>query len=119
MDILTPEIAFTNYDAEVNSSRKPLQKTVDLRASYRFGLGSFYYQVFVKIYNLFDSLNERYVFDDTGRATYTFANRGTEETDKFKSHYGEPGVHTYDEYNIRPQYYRAPREVRIGFSVEF
>lgn len=115
----TPDVAMSLYDAEVNSDRKPTQSSVDLRASYRFYFSSVGYEVFIKVYNLFDTLNERYVFDDTGRATYTFANRGIQETDKFKGHYGEPGVHTWDEYNIRPDYYRAPREVRLGFSVEF
>jgi outer membrane receptor protein involved in Fe transport len=115
----TPDVAQSLYDADVNSDRKPTTSNVDLRASYRFTIGRITYEVFAKVYNLFDTLNERYVFDDTGRASYTFANRGIQETDKLKSRYGQPGVHTWDEYNIRPQYYRAPRELRLGFSVEF
>ena len=115
----TPDVALSLYDARVNSDRKPTQKTVDMRASYRFPLAGTFTEFFIKVYNLFDSLNERYVFDDTGRATYTFANRVTDETPAFISHYGEPGVHTYDEYNIRPDYYSAPREIQIGFSVEY
>ncbi len=65
----TPIIANSNYDAEVNSSRKPTQKTVDLFTSYRFEVGGVGYQLFAKVYNLFDTLNERFVYDDTGRAT--------------------------------------------------
>ena len=77
------------------------------------------YNIFFKIYNLFDSLNERYVFDDTGRATYTFYNRVSQEPESFTNHYGEPGVHTYNEYNVRPQYYTTPRTVLLGLSLEF
>jgi outer membrane receptor for ferrienterochelin and colicin len=115
----TPEIFNSNYDSRPNSSRKPTTRTVDLKTSYRFPMYGTYLQFFVKVYNLFDTLNERYVFDDTGTAEYTFANRIINEPQSFKKHYGEPGVHTYDEYNIRPGYYRSPREVRIGFSIEF
>ncbi|GIR57413.1 MAG: hypothetical protein CM15mP64_8250 [Candidatus Neomarinimicrobiota bacterium] len=37
-------------------------------------------------------------FTDTGRSEYTFINRSLQETDGFKAHYGEPGVHTWEEY---------------------
>jgi len=115
----SPQIAFTTYVTEENSDRKPTQKTVDLRAGYRFYTSAVNYEIFIKIYNLFDTLNERYVFDDTGRATYTYANRIVNEPESFIKHYGEPGVHSYDEYNIRPNYYRSPREIRFGLSVQF
>ncbi len=115
----TPEFFGSNYDSESNSDRKPTQKGIDIRASYNLDLGGYQYQLFVKVYNLFDTLNERYVYDDTGRASYTYANQSVDEPESFKKHYGEAGVHTYDEYNIRPQYYRSPREVRVGISVDF
>jgi len=115
----TPLLFETNYDAEPNQDRKPWQKNVDLKVSYRFPMGKSHIMFFMKIYNVFDTLNERYVFDDTGRASYTFVNRDINEPESFKEHYGEPGVHTYDEYNVRPQYYRAPRSVRLGFSFEY
>ncbi len=115
----TPYIPTSNYDSKPNSDRKPVQKTVDLQAGYRFAFSNVHYRFFVKVYNLFDALNERYVFNDTGRASYTFANRSASETEAFTKHYGEPGVHTYNEYNIRPDYYRSPRQVRVGLSLEF
>jgi hypothetical protein len=114
-----PDFFDTNYDAFSNSDRKPTQKGVDLRVSYDFAIADYNYQLFLKVYNLFDTLNERYVFDDTGRSSYTFAYKSVQEPESFRKHYGEPGVHTYDEYNIRPAYYRAPREVRFGVSVNF
>ena len=115
----TPLLFNTNYDALPNQDRKPWQKNVDFKVSYRFAVGKAYMMFFLKVYNLFDTLNERYVFNDTGRASYTFRDRAINEPESFKKHYGEPGVHTYDEYNIRPQYYTAPRQVRIGVTFEF
>ncbi len=108
-----------NYDVLPNSDRKPTQKNVDLQTSYRFGIGDFHMTLFAKVYNLFDTLNERYVYNDTGRATYTFANRTQQETDTLIKHYGEPGVHEWKDYVNRPDFYTAPREVRLGLTVEF
>lgn len=115
----SPQLAFSLYDAEPNSDEKPLQGTLDLLASYRIPTKSVTYNIFLKVYNLIDTLNERYVFDDTGRASYTFYNRVTDEPESFKNHYGEPGVHTYNEYNIRPNYYSSPRTLLLGLSLEF
>ncbi|MBD3226393.1 MAG: TonB-dependent receptor plug domain-containing protein [Caldithrix sp.] len=114
----TPDVPYSTYDALPNSERKPVRRTLDLRTSYSFHVADIRYELFVKIYNLFDTKNERYVFDDTGRAGYTYFYRNINETEEFKEHYGEPGVHTYDEYITRPHYYTAPREVRVGFSVQ-
>jgi hypothetical protein len=114
----TPYMPNSNYDSKPNSTRKPTQKNVDVKISYRVKFFKMYYQVFLKVYNLFDSLNERYVYDDTGKASYTFAKRSIDEPESLIKHYGEPGVHTYDEYINRPQYYRSPRQVRIGLSIE-
>jgi len=33
-------------------------------------------------------------------------------------HYGEPGIHTWNEYMNRPYYYTAPRSVSIGLTVD-
>jgi len=116
---LTPNFFGSNYDSAPNAERKPTQKGVDLRASYNLDLGGNHYQLFVKVYNMFDTLNERFVFDDTGTAAYTYANKSVDEPESFRDHYGEEGVHTYDEWNSRPHYYRAPREIRFGVSVDF
>ncbi len=115
----SPYLYQQNYDTTPNSDRKPTQRNVDLQASYRFAIGGLHYTLFTKIYNLLDTLNERYVYNDTGRATYTYAYRGQGETETLMQHYGEPGVHTYDEYTVRPSYYRAPREVRVGLTIEY
>lgn len=115
----TPNIPDANYVPDPNSDRKPWQKKVNARLFRNVNVGRFSLVVFVKAYNLFDTLNERYVYNDTGRAGYTFVNRSSQETESLTKHYGEPGVHTWEEYQTRPHYYTAPREIQLGVSLEF
>ncbi|NQV38505.1 MAG: TonB-dependent receptor [Candidatus Marinimicrobia bacterium] len=114
----TPQIPLANYIPRPNSDRKPLQRKVNFRASKTISLSGFSLVAFLKIYNMFDALNERYVYDDTGRAGYTYANKSGQEA-QLVPHYGVNGVHTWEEYQVRPSYYRAPRSVQIGFSLDF
>ncbi|MBZ0199983.1 MAG: hypothetical protein K8H86_08955, partial [Ignavibacteriaceae bacterium] len=97
----------------------PTQSRVDLLAEKQFSLVGFGITIFLKIYNLFDVLNERLIFTDTGRASYTLVTgQGTaEETQKLSQTI--PGIHSPQEYFTRPDYYLAPREVNIGMSLEF
>lgn len=115
----TPDIPNSTYDALTNNERKPTRKGMDMRLSYDFSIADINYQIFAKVYNVFDTKNERYVFDDTGTAEYTFVNRSRDEPEILKERYDQPGVHTYDEYVTRPDYYFSPREVRLGLSIEF
>ncbi len=115
----TPNIPFANYVPDANSGRKPWQLGIDMNASKSFNIGRYSFVGFVRVFNLLDRRNERFVFDDTGSAAYTFVNRSSQETREFISHYGEPGVHTWSEYQVRPTYYTAPRLVRGGMSFEF
>ncbi len=115
----TPDIPNANYIPRTNSGRKPWQRTVDVRIHRNFPIGKATLVLFAQIFNLFDTRNERYVFNDTGRAGYTFLNRSSQETEEFKRHYGEPGIHTWEEYMTRPHYYTAPRSVQLGLSLEF
>ena len=114
----TPNIPFANYVPEPNSDRKPWQKNVNARFFKSIPFGKHSLVFFTKIYNLFDFLNEKYVYNDTGRSGYTFINRSSQETQTLTKHYGENGVHTWEEYHIRPDYYSSPREIQIGFSIE-
>lgn len=115
----TPNVPNSTYDALPNTERKPTRKGIDARISYDFSISDINYQVFAKVYNVFDTKNERYVFDDTGTANYTFVNRTQDEPTVLKERYGQPGVHTYDEYVTRPDYFFHPREVRLGLSIQF
>ena len=115
----TPNIPDANYIPLPNSGRKPWQWRMDMRIHKNFKMGKFNYVFYAKIYNLLDRRNERYVFNDTGRAGYTYVFQSTQETKGFKDHYGEAGVHTWSEYQNRPQYYTSPRSINLGFSLDF
>ena len=115
----TPQDFGRSIELRTNSERKPEQATVDLLADKTFNLGAFGLSVFLKVYNLFDTLNERLVYTDTGRATYTLLmTQGPAlETEKIASEV--PGVQPASEYFVQPQFYLPPREVRLGLSIEF
>lgn len=91
-----------------NNGRKPFTLDVDLKMSKEIYYKNYYFSLFLKIYNLFDRMNERYVHGDTGRATYTTLR----VPDK-------PGPNTVEEYLVYPQYFSAPRSIRMGVSVNF
>jgi outer membrane receptor protein involved in Fe transport len=115
----TPQITENTVYLQYNSGRKPAQTRVDLLADKTFAVGGVRLTAYVKVYNLFDTLNERYVYDDTGRATYTLVqNQSTAQaTDKLATQI--PGLHPASEWFVRPDYYQPPREVRLGATVEF
>ncbi|MFQ5627117.1 MAG: TonB-dependent receptor domain-containing protein [bacterium] len=115
----TPNIPFANYVPEANSGRKPWQQNLNLHAYKHIDLNKLRFTVFTKIFNVFDRRNERFVFNDTGSANYTFVNRTTQETPELISHYGEPGIHEWSEYQVRPYWYSAPRSVQAGMTLEF
>ncbi len=108
----TPALQGTRTDYE-NSERKPMQYTFDLQAHKDFYFGKIRTSILFKIYNLFDRMNEDYVYDDTGRATYSLI--PTYTTD----HGGEWGRHYLSDYLTRPTYYSSPREIRLGVALGF
>ena len=114
----TPNIPFAGYVPLPNSDRKPFQRSLDMRIYKNLSLMNIGFEFFMKVYNVLDLRNERYVFTDTGRSEYTFINRSLQETDGFKAHYGEPGVHTWEEYFTRPDYFSPPRLITFGLSVD-
>jgi hypothetical protein len=67
--------------------------------------------VFLKIYNLFDTLNEVNVFTDTGRAGYTLELTRNQTPPR--------GVNTLAEYFTRPDFYSSPRQIIIGADLSF
>jgi outer membrane receptor protein involved in Fe transport len=92
----------------VNSETRPTIVTVDLYATKYVDFFGAPLNVFAKVYNVFDALNELDVFTDTGRAGYSLAALYT----------GKPrGVNSIEQYFTRPEFYSAPRQVIIGLGI--
>jgi len=113
----------TLYEQQVllrtNSSRRPSTANVDLMAEKMFRYMGIKFSVFLKIFNIFDTLNERLVYGDTGRSTYTLQKeQGGVKSAQALSDRIE-GVHSTEDYFSRPNYYYPPREVRLGLSIEY
>lgn len=115
----TPQITGKQVYVRTNSGRRPSQFVVDLFAEKIFKFFGMKLTVFAKVFNLFDNLIERLVYDDTGRATYTLlvTSGATKSAEELSSRI--PLVHSPEEYFNRPNYYKPPREVRLGFELDF
>lgn len=115
----TPQITGKQVYVRTNSGRRPSQFIVNMFGEKIFKLFGVNLTVFIKIFNLFDNLIERLVYDDTGRATYTLlqTSGATKSADELSKRI--PLVHSPEEYFNRPHYYQAPREIRIGFELDF
>lgn len=115
----TPQNTGKQVFLRTNSGRRPITTKVDLFAEKSFNLFNNTLVLFVKVFNLFDTLNERLVYEDTGRATYTLVETtgGARAVDELAARI--PGIHTAAEYFDRPNYYSAPRQILAGVSIEF
>ncbi len=114
----TPALIDQTIDQLPNSGRKPSQLDVDAHLSKQFNIDRFSVRLFAKVFNVFDRLNERFVFDHTGTANYSLNERLNVHA-PWKSRYGQPGVHTLEEWDRRPHWYSRPREVKIGATLSF
>ena len=95
-----------------NGGRKPDEFNVDIYITKDFKFNDFIYSIFIRVYNLFDGLNERDVYSDTGRAGYS--------TEPLYSGGNRPrGLNTLEQYYIRPNFYSEPRQVQLGLEVKF
>jgi outer membrane receptor protein involved in Fe transport len=93
-----------------NGGTKPATINLDLRAEKGFQFGSMRVNAFLLVYNVLDIKNEYNVNAGTGRANL----------DIFTSLGGQIiGRNTLEQYLNDPSSFSAPREVRLGASVEF
>lgn len=115
----TPQIYDKQVYIKTNSGTRPSTFTVNMFADKSFSIFGFDLSIFLKIFNLFDTENERYVYSDTGRSTYTLQAKqgGTKAVNDLAARL--PGIHNADEYYKVPSYFYAPREVRLGAAIEF
>jgi outer membrane receptor protein involved in Fe transport len=104
---------FQNIQTAVeNSGRRPDVFYTDLYAYKNVTLFKMEFGLYLKIYNLFDRLNETDVFRDTGHAGYTLE-------PLYVGGLRPRGINTLNQYFVRPDYYSEPRRIQIGFEVGF
>jgi len=114
----SPFLLEQNVDLPTRSGRKPSKLKLDLHAYKEFTVWNMRLRAFGKIFNVLDRLNENFVFNDTGRATYSLSDqRNVHAT--WEPNYGLPGIHTLEEYDTRPHWYSSPRQVRLGLTLSF
>lgn len=116
----TPYVGENQVVLKRNTGRKPFTTTIDLLAQQEFAFSGLAVTLFLKVFNLFDALNELVVYDDTGRSTYTLApNRGEGKATQQQFVEGTDGVRSIYEYFSNPSLYSSPRQVMLGLSVGF
>jgi len=104
----TPSVADQRIGLE-NSDRKPVTHNVDVQIGKSIKVVGMNWGVLLRVYNVFDTANERNVYSDTGRA---FPN--------LRYYSGNPiGLNTKQEFLRRPDFYSEPRRVTIGISTSF
>jgi len=112
----TPRTTADISSLALNSQVKPSVVNMDLRGYYNIELPTGSLSLFARIYNLFDTLNEYGVFNDSGRAGYTvdklYAERNNAQANL-------RGINTLDEYFTNPQFYSEPRRIEFGVSYNF
>ncbi|MBF8297142.1 MAG: Outer rane receptor protein, mostly Fe transport, partial [Bacteroidetes bacterium] len=94
-----------------NSDNRPAFFNADLYVTQYLNLFNLPLSLFVKVYNVFDTVNELNVFSDTGRAGYTLELTRAQQAPR--------GVNTLEEYFTRSDFFSAPRQVVFGTSVLF
>ena len=96
-----------------NSSRKPITSSVDFRASRSFVFQKLNFTLFARIKNLFDTLNENIVYNDSGQAGYT------RYKDLAKAQNTDESINTIDQWFENETFYSNPRRVEIGLNIDF
>jgi outer membrane receptor protein involved in Fe transport len=93
-----------------NSERKPTAFNVDLQAFYGFKVADLELNLMLDVFNLLDRRNELQVYSETGRAGYTII-PGRQDVPVV--------VSTLDDYLTRPDFFSAPRLIKLGVQVSF
>lgn len=96
-----------------NSQIKPTTLNADLRLYKALSLGWTNLVFFLRVFNVFDVLNEYGVYDDTGRAGYTT------DLERIKAQNTPEYVNTIEEWFLNPTFYSEPRRIELGVNIEF
>ena len=96
-----------------NSGTKPTFWNVDTRFYKDFDLFSTKLTFFLRVFNLFDRLNQLNVYNDSGRADYTT------ELDRARANNPTMYFNTLEEWYNNASYYSEPRRIELGFMFNF
>jgi hypothetical protein len=109
----TPRLSEDITALLTNSQLKPITYNVDLKAykDFRFGPGKLTW--FLRIFNLFDTLNEITVYDDTGRAGETRDIEIARATNPSEL------INSLTMWYMNPTYYSEPRRIETGVTYSF
>ncbi|MCL4511697.1 MAG: TonB-dependent receptor [Bacteroidetes bacterium] len=105
-----------------NSARMPSTFDVDLYATKELEIMGVHSEVFLRVYNLLDNLNQIIVYSNTGTATYSLTSIDPAVTYALQpAQYQEqvPRGLVPSSYWNNPSYYAPPRLVQVGLSVLF
>ena len=97
-----------------NSRIKPVFWNVDTRLYKDLFFFEKKLTFFLRIFNLFDTLNQLNVYNDSGRADYT--------TDITRARINNPslyGINTLEEWFTNETFYSEPRRIELGFMFSF
>jgi len=98
-----------------NGWTKPATFYADLKGYYDFDFlnaWSMDFRVGLYVYNLFDIRNEIQIYNDSGTAS------STTDIERYKKDYVSTFTTIYDYYS-RPNYYSAPRSIKLELSLIF
>jgi len=119
----TPEVAKSEaiggsqYSGwEYNIANKPMITSVDLYINKIFkfsNTSSLKHILYLRIYNLFDQKGALNVYSDTGVPDYSTFLRPEYYP------YNENRIGTIDERWKNPSWYQSPRQIQLGYSLEF
>lgn len=96
-----------------NSEKKPTHWNVDLRFHKDFFLWEKKLTFFLRVFNLFDRLNEVNVYDDTGRAGFTT------DLERIRALNPRLYVNSLEEWFTNATHYSEPRRIEFGFMLGF
>jgi hypothetical protein len=109
----TPRASVDITTLLTNSQRRPSQYNVDLKAFKDFQLGPGRLSVFLRVFNLFDTLNEVNVFNDTGRAGFTTDQQVAQATNPLEL------INSLDRWFTIPTHYSEPLRIEVGMTFSF
>jgi len=94
-----------------NTQLKPSTFNADVKVYKNLRIGPVGLNLFAKVYNLFDVLNEVNVYDDTGRAGFTTDRAVAASTNPLQA------INTLDQWFTNPSYYSEPRRIEVGVTL--